>query len=84
MKIGLFSNFFAACRYHAIHRDVYKWFDIKFDHFGRTSSPQQTDICQAIFNKLWENEWLSENTMQQVSCELNLILSWIVTSPFRL
>jgi len=56
-------------KYHAIHRDVYKWFDISFDHFGRTSSPQQTEICQAIFNKLWENEWLSENTMQQLYCE---------------
>ncbi|KAF3331025.1 putative methionine--tRNA ligase isoform X2 [Carex littledalei] len=56
-------------KYHAIHRDIYKWFDISFDHFGRTSSPQQTEICQAIFNKLWENEWLSENTMQQLYCE---------------
>ncbi|KAJ4731544.1 Methionine--tRNA ligase [Rhynchospora pubera] len=35
-------------KYHAIHKDVYKWFDISFDHFGRTSSPQQTEICQAI------------------------------------
>ncbi|KAJ3703440.1 hypothetical protein LUZ61_007145 [Rhynchospora tenuis] len=57
-------------KYHAIHRDVYKWFDISFDHFGRTSSPQQTEICQAIFNKLWENDWLSENTMQQLYCEI--------------
>ncbi|KAJ4795749.1 Methionine--tRNA ligase [Rhynchospora pubera] len=56
-------------KYHAIHKDVYKWFDISFDHFGRTSSPQQTEICQAIFNKLWENDWLSENTMQQLYCE---------------
>lgn len=53
-------------RYHAIHRDVYKWFDISFDEFGRTSTPQQTEVCQAIFKKLLENNWLSENTMQQV------------------
>ncbi|XP_042485777.1 probable methionine--tRNA ligase [Macadamia integrifolia] len=57
-------------KYHAIHRDVYKWFDISFDEFGRTSSPQQTEICQAIFKKLLENNWLSENTMQQLYCDV--------------
>ncbi|RZC83481.1 hypothetical protein C5167_046271 [Papaver somniferum] len=54
---------------HAIHRDVYNWFDISFDEFGRTSSPQQTEVCQAIFKKLMENNWLSENTMQQLYCK---------------
>jgi len=54
------------CRYHAIHKDVYEWFNISFDKFGRTSTPQQTEVCQAIFKKLMENNWLSENTMQQV------------------
>ncbi|GAB4851885.1 hypothetical protein Ancab_031284 [Ancistrocladus abbreviatus] len=55
-------------KYHAIHREVYEWFNISFDEFGRTSTPQQTEICQAIFNKLLENNWLSENTMQQLYC----------------
>ncbi|KAI3962718.1 hypothetical protein MKW92_008916 [Papaver armeniacum] len=55
-------------KYHAIHRDVYNWFDISFDEFGRTSSPQQTEVCQAIFKKLMENNWLSENKMQQLYC----------------
>ncbi|MCD7462131.1 hypothetical protein HAX54_047832 [Datura stramonium] len=67
-----FHNFFLlllACRYHAIHKEVYKWFDISFDEFGRTSTPQQTEVCQAIFKKLWENDWLSENTMQQLYCD---------------
>ncbi|GMN50290.1 hypothetical protein TIFTF001_019435 [Ficus carica] len=56
-------------KYHAIHMEVYDWFDISFDEFGRTSTPQQTEICQSIFNKLMENNWLSENTMQQLYCE---------------
>nr|DAD23988.1 TPA_asm: hypothetical protein HUJ06_025451 [Nelumbo nucifera] len=56
-------------KYHAIHREVYKWFDISFDEFGRTSTPQQTEVCQAIFKKLLENNWLSENTMQQLYCD---------------
>lgn len=56
-------------KYHAIHKDVYQWFNISFDEFGRTSSPQQTEVCQAIFKKLLENNWLSENTMQQLYCD---------------
>ncbi|KAL9162010.1 hypothetical protein ABFS82_07G059400 [Erythranthe guttata] len=56
-------------KYHAIHKEVYEWFDISFDEFGRTSSPQQTEVCQAIFKKLWENDFFSENTMQQLYCD---------------
>ncbi|XP_042443622.1 probable methionine--tRNA ligase [Zingiber officinale] len=56
-------------KYHAIHREVYKWFDISFDEFGRTSTPQQTEVCQAIFQKLMDNNWLSENIMQQLYCD---------------
>uniref|UniRef100_A0A5B7AHJ9 methionine--tRNA ligase n=1 Tax=Davidia involucrata TaxID=16924 RepID=A0A5B7AHJ9_DAVIN len=56
-------------KYHAIHKEVYKWFNISFDEFGRTSTPQQTEVCQAIFKKLMENNWLSENSMQQLYCD---------------
>ncbi|XP_017249974.1 probable methionine--tRNA ligase isoform X3 [Daucus carota subsp. sativus] len=56
-------------KYHAIHKDIYNWFDISFDEFGRTSTPQQTGICQAIFTKLFKNRWISENTMQQPFCD---------------
>ncbi|XP_059632142.1 probable methionine--tRNA ligase [Cornus florida] len=56
-------------KYHAIHKEVYKWFNISFDIFGRTSTPEQTEVCQAIFKKLMENNWLSENTMQQLYCD---------------
>ncbi|EYU24247.1 hypothetical protein MIMGU_mgv1a021262mg, partial [Erythranthe guttata] len=31
-------------KYHAIHKEVYEWFDICFDEFGRTSSRQQTEL----------------------------------------
>ncbi|CAN6830121.1 hypothetical protein Bca4012_032075 [Brassica carinata] len=56
-------------KYHAIHKEVYDWFDISFDKFGRTSTPEQTQVCQAIFKKLFENNFLSENTMQQLYCD---------------
>lgn len=29
-------------KYHAIHADIYRWFDISFDYFGRTTTPHQT------------------------------------------
>ncbi|XP_010513503.1 PREDICTED: methionine--tRNA ligase, cytoplasmic-like [Camelina sativa] len=56
-------------KYHAIHKQVYDWFDISFDMFGRTSTPEQTIVCQDIFKKLWENEWISEDTMKQPYCD---------------
>lgn len=30
-------------KYHALHRDIYKWFNIDFDHFGRTTTQKQTE-----------------------------------------
>lgn len=33
-------------KYNAIHIDVYKWFDVAFDYFGRTSTDEQTRIAQ--------------------------------------
>lgn len=34
----------ALCdKYHALHASVYKWFQIGFDHFGRTTTPKQTE-----------------------------------------
>lgn len=29
-------------KYHAIHANIYRWFNISFDIFGRTTTPQQT------------------------------------------
>lgn len=56
-------------KYYKIHKDVYDWFDIDFDHFGRTTTPQQTEIAQDIFLKLHENGFLEEKTTEQLYCE---------------
>lgn len=58
-------------KYHKIHSDVYKWFQIGFDYFGRTTTPQQTDIAQDIFLKLNDNEYLEEQTMKQLYCPVH-------------
>lgn len=33
-------------KYHKIHAEVYKWFDIDFDYFGRTTTPQHTKYVE--------------------------------------
>jgi methionyl-tRNA synthetase len=38
-------------KFHLIHKGVYEWFDIDFDHFGRTSTQYHTEITQEIFNE---------------------------------
>jgi methionyl-tRNA synthetase len=56
-------------RYHAIHRDIYAWFNISFDKFGRTSVPVHTEITQHIFTKLHENGYINERVLNQPYCE---------------
>ncbi|CCE61619.1 hypothetical protein TPHA_0A05450 [Tetrapisispora phaffii CBS 4417] len=55
-------------KYHKIHSDVYKWFQIGFDYFGRTTTDKQTKIAQDIFMKLNENGFLEEQSMKQLYC----------------
>ncbi|RCK65238.1 Methionine--tRNA ligase, cytoplasmic [Candida viswanathii] len=56
-------------KYHAIHKEVYDWFDIGFDYFGRTTTPLQTEIAQDIFLKLHKHGYLEEKTSEQLYCE---------------
>ena len=53
-------------KYHKIHSDVYKWFNISFDHFGRTTTPEQTKITHEIFNQLKNQGKLIEKEVQQL------------------
>ena len=55
-------------RYHAIHRDIYRWFNIDFDYFGRTSTPKQTEIVQDIFRKCDANGYITEKESEQLYC----------------
>ncbi len=55
-------------RYHAIHRDIYAWFNISFDYFGRTSTDEQTAIVQDIFRKVDAAGYVSEHELEQLYC----------------
>lgn len=30
-------------KYHKLHKEIYDWFDISFDYFGRTTTKEQTE-----------------------------------------
>lgn len=56
-------------KYNAIHTSVYKWFDLSFDLFGRTTTEKQTEIAQEMFMKNLENGNIIKETMTQLYCE---------------
>uniref|UniRef100_A0A3P8SI51 Methionine--tRNA ligase, cytoplasmic n=1 Tax=Amphiprion percula TaxID=161767 RepID=A0A3P8SI51_AMPPE len=56
-------------KYHAVHSSIYKWFQIDFDFFGRTTTEKQTEIAQDIFWRLHKNGFLVEDTVEQLRCE---------------
>ena len=55
-------------KYYKIHADIYKWFDIGFDYFGRSATPWQTEITQSIFLALRENGFIEQKTEMQLFC----------------
>jgi methionyl-tRNA synthetase len=60
----------AICdHFHAVHRNIYEWFGISFDHFGRTSRPAHTNITQDIFARLLENGAVEQKTSEQLYCQ---------------
>lgn len=57
-------------KYYKIHTEIYEWFGLQFDHFGRTTTPQQTEIAQDIFLKLHQNHLFQTDQLPQVSMQL--------------
>lgn len=55
-------------KYHAVHKQIYDWFEIEFDIFGRTPTEHQTRITQDIFRKLWDNGFILEQEEFQPFC----------------
>jgi methionyl-tRNA synthetase len=51
---------------HAIQADIYRRLDLSFDHFGRSSSPQNRALTQHFFKRLDERGFIEERTLNQV------------------
>jgi methionyl-tRNA synthetase len=55
-------------RFHALHKGIYDWFEVSFDEFGRTSTPEQTEIVQDIFKRLDSAGYIKEREIEQLYC----------------
>ncbi|KAK4312772.1 hypothetical protein Pmani_015786 [Petrolisthes manimaculis] len=56
-------------KYHNIHSNVYKWFNISFNDFGRTTTEQQTKVTHEIYHDLENNGLITEDAVEQQYCE---------------
>ncbi len=56
-------------KYFRIHKQVYEWFECFFDCFGRTSSEENREITQDIFNKLYKNSFIKKDKIKQAYCK---------------
>ncbi|MFJ6773794.1 methionine--tRNA ligase [Kitasatospora sp. NPDC091257] len=55
-----------CARAHDAQRAVYEGFGLSFDHFGRSSSPQNREITQEIARELQRNGFIEERAIRQV------------------
>ncbi|KAH8915982.1 methionyl-tRNA synthetase [Atractiella rhizophila] len=55
-------------KYHALHRQIYEWFELSFDHFGRTTTEEHTMVNQNAIKKLYENNYLYPLKQEQLYC----------------
>ena len=53
-------------KYHERHKQTYADFNLSFDYFGRTSSPQNQEMTYRIFERLDQNGFIAEKTMKQI------------------
>lgn len=56
-------------KYNALHSEIYDWFEISFDKFGRTTTATQTKISQQIFWDLYKAGRTSEASVDQLYCK---------------
>lgn len=56
-------------KYAAVHKEIYDWFELGFDIFGRTSTKQQEEIVQSVFRRLYQNGYTTERSSRQPYCE---------------
>jgi methionyl-tRNA synthetase len=53
-------------RQHRLQKEVYERFALSFDHFGRTSRPQNAELTQHFAAKLVENGFAEVRSMRQI------------------
>lgn len=58
-----------CAKFRPKHAEVYNWFNVKFDVFGKTTTKTQTEITHEIFLKLWESDMIIPINCTQFKCE---------------
>jgi methionyl-tRNA synthetase len=53
-------------RQHQLQAEVYRRFDLSFDYFGRSSSPQNHELTQHFARRLAEQGFIEEREVKQV------------------
>ncbi|SER47864.1 methionine--tRNA ligase [Streptomyces qinglanensis] len=51
---------------HEVQRGIYEGFDLAFDYFGRSSSPQNVEITQRFARQLHRNGFIEERAIRQM------------------
>ena len=57
-------------KYHSIHKEVYDWFGISFDVYGKTVTPTHTQIVEDISRNLDKGGYLDSQSVQQLYCKV--------------
>jgi len=55
-------------KYNKLHDEIYQWFNISFDKFGRTTTDEQTTIAQDIFWSLHKEGYTQKDSVDQLYC----------------
>ena len=55
-------------KYNRLHKQIYDWFNIDFDVFGRTTTDTHTELAQSIVTELDKNDYLEEKIIKQHYC----------------
>jgi len=58
-----------CAKYRALHKEVYDWFNISFDIFGKTTTETHTELAQEIFTSLYKKGLFVEKETEQFFCE---------------
>jgi methionyl-tRNA synthetase len=53
-------------RQHAVQAAIYRGFGLTFDHFGRSSAPQNHELTQHFYRRLDEAGLIEERTVRQI------------------
>ena len=63
-------------KYFNVHKQIYDWFEISFDIFGRTSEQNHHAITQELFKEVEKNGYVDKDTVVQPFCkECNTFLA---------